>query len=245
MTSPGALHKSVDSGYTAVRMRIKLLARRALLVPFFFIYVSLFFTQMTIPLVYIYRFVNPPVTSVMAYRASFFHWKIRPTTYLPLKTIPWRTRNMIIKVEDGSFYTHHGVVPAALKNAWQINKRVGRPLYGGSTITMQTARTLFLVPEKSYLRKYLEMILAVEMEHILGKDRIFELYLNYAEWGKGVFGIEAASRYHYRKGVRSMTTDEAVRLVTLLSSPIKYSPYTIQKSGILRSRYEYLSARFQ
>ena len=233
------------SRYTGLRMRVSSFIRRALCVPFFFIFINLFFIQATIPVIFAYRFVNPPVTSVMAYRAVLFHWRVRPVRYLYMKAIPWRTRNMIIKVEDGSFYTHHGVVPAALKNAWEINKRVGRPLYGGSTITMQTARTLFLVPEKSYLRKYLEMILAVEMEHILGKDRIFELYLNYAEWGKGVFGIEAASRYHYKAGVRNLSTDEAVRLVTLLSSPIKYSPNTFQRSGILRSRYEYLSARFQ
>jgi len=226
-------------------MRIKPRALKLLLVPFFVIYVHLFFMQLTIPVIFLYRYVNPPATSVMAYRAAIFHWRIRSRRYLPIKRIPRRTRNMIIKVEDGSFFEHHGVVPAALRNAWQINKRIGRPLYGGSTITMQTARTLFLVPEKSYLRKYLEMILAVEMEHILGKDRIFELYLNYAEWGKGVFGIEAASRYHYKRSVVNLTTDEAIRLVTLLSSPVKYSPYTIEKSGILRSRYEYLTARFQ
>ncbi len=225
-------------------MRFKRSLKRLLFIPLFAVYVHLFFVQLTIPAIYLYRFVNPPVTSVMAWRAAFFRWKIHPVRYRPLKAIPRRTRNMIIKVEDYTFFSHHGVIPAALKNAWFINKRVGRPLYGGSTITMQTARTLFLVPVKSYARKYVEMILAIEMEHILGKDRIFELYLNYAEWGKGVFGIEAASRYHYRKDARKMTNDEAIRLVTLLSSPVKYAPYTLERSGILRSRYQYLLARF-
>ena len=239
-----ALHTLPVSGYSNRVMRKNLLARRLLLVPFFVLYAHLFFIQATIPVIYLYRFINPPVTSVMLYRKAVFHWKIRKVRYLPLKRVPKRTRNMIIKGEDGSLFVHHGVVPAALKNAWQINKRVGRPLYGGSTITMQTARTLFLVPEKSYLRKYAEMILAVEMEHILGKNRIFELYLNYAEWGKGVFGVEAASVYHYKRSVTKLSTDESARLVTLLSSPIKYSPYTIQKSGILRSRYNYLISRF-
>jgi monofunctional biosynthetic peptidoglycan transglycosylase len=151
---------------------------------------------------------------------------------------------MIIRVEDGSFFTHHGVLLSAFKNAWQLNKRFGKPVYGGSTITMQTARTLFLNPEKSYLRKYLEILIALEMELILGKDRIFELYLNYAEWGKGIFGIEAASRHHYKKSVLGLSTDQAIRLVTLLSSPIKYTPYTLHKNGILQSRYAYLVERY-
>ena len=225
-------------------MRIKPSLKWLVIAPFFVLYAHLFFIQLTIPVIFLYRYVNPPVTSVMVYRAVLYHWKIRPVRYLPMKRIPRSTRNMIIRVEDYTFYEHHGVIPAALKNAWQINKRIGRPTYGGSTITMQTARTLFLVPEKNYLRKYAEMILALEMENILGKNRIFELYLNYAEWGKGVFGIEAASFYHYKQSVRNLSQDEAVRLVTLLSSPIKYKPYTIEKSGILRSRYEYLSNRF-
>ncbi|OQA64068.1 MAG: Penicillin-binding protein 1F [Spirochaetes bacterium ADurb.Bin269] len=152
---------------------------------------------------------------------------------------------MIIRVEDGTFYQHHGVLPAAIKHAWKLNKNLGKPVYGGSTITMQTARTLFLVPEKSYLRKYLEVIIAFEMEWILGKDRIFELYLNNAEWGKGVYGIEAASYYHYKKSVSKLSTEQAIRLVTLLSSPIKYGPYNLNKNAILAQRYAYLRKRFE
>jgi monofunctional glycosyltransferase len=208
------------------------------------LFLHLAFIQLTVPIVFLYKFVNPPTTSVMAYRSVFYGWTIAKTRYKPLKSIPYQTRRMILKVEDGDFYSHHGIVLSAMKNAWNLNKSLGKPVYGGSTITMQTARTLFLVPEKSYLRKYLEVIVALEMETILGKDRIFELYLNYAEWGKGVFGIEAASRYHYGKGVGSLSVDESIRLVTLLSSPIKYHPYTIQKNGILRSRYQYLVSRF-
>lgn len=208
------------------------------------VHVHVVFIVYTIPLILCYRFVNPPITGIMLYRAVGYRWPLEKIRYLPIKQIPSKTRNMIIKVEDGSFYTHHGVIFAALKNAWEINKGLGQPVYGGSTITMQTARTLFLVPEKSYIRKYLEMILALEMEMLLSKDRIFELYLNYAEWGKGIFGIQAASIYHYRRGVSKLSIDEAVRLVTLLSSPIKYHPYTIQKNGILKARYNYLAQRF-
>ncbi len=198
----------------------------------------------TVPLLFLYRYVNPPVTSIMVYRLVQYRWALKPVRTIPLKKIPLRTRTMIIRIEDGDFYSHHGILPAALKNAWRINKELGKPVYGGSTITMQTARTLFLVPEKSYFRKYLEMIIALEMEAILGKDRIFELYLNYAEWGKGVFGIEAASRHHYKRGVSELSRDQSIRLVTLLSSPILFTPYTLHKSGILKSRYNYLSERY-
>jgi monofunctional biosynthetic peptidoglycan transglycosylase len=82
------------------------------------------------------------------------------------------------------------------------------------------------------------------MEAILDKDRIFELYLNNAEWGKGVFGIEAASWHHYGKSVRNLSNDETIRLVTLLSSPILYSPKNLTRSGILRARYQYLCERY-
>jgi monofunctional glycosyltransferase len=225
-------------------MRIKTIRKGLALVALGIVYLHLAFIQLTIPAVFLCRFFNPPVTGIMAYRAVFYRWSNQKIRFRKITRIPLQTRRMILKVEDGSFYTHHGVIFDAMQNAWKLNKELGKPVYGGSTITMQTARTLFLVPEKSYLRKYLEVIIALEMETILGKDRIFELYLNYAEWGKGIYGIDAASRYHYGKSVTNLSTDEAVRLVTLLSSPIKYKPYTIQKNGILRSRYQYLSARF-
>lgn len=208
------------------------------------LYLHLAFIQLTVPCIFLYRYVNPAVTSVMAYRTVLYHWATEKIRFVPLKKIPYQTRRMVLSVEDYTFYEHHGVLLDAMENAWRLNKSLGKPVYGGSTITMQTARTLFLVPEKNYLRKYLEVIIALEMEAILGKDRIFELYLNYAEWGKGVYGIDAASRHHYGKGVSRLSTDEAVRLVTLLSSPIKYKPYTINKNGILRSRYQFLSDKY-
>lgn len=202
------------------------------------------FMLFTSVLLFRYRTANPRTTGIMIYRKIAYKWPSNEMRFLPLGKIPKKVRQMVIRVEDGTFYSHHGIIPSALKHAWLVNKQLEKPVYGGSTITMQTARTLFLVPEKSYLRKYLEMIIALEMELILDKDRILELYLNYAEWGKGVYGIEAASRHHYRRGIASLSSDQAVRLVTLLSSPIKYEPYSLNKSAILRSRYHYLSSRF-
>jgi monofunctional biosynthetic peptidoglycan transglycosylase len=191
-----------------------------------------------------YRHVDPPATVLMASRKWFFGWDLQAPRPVSLRKVPRHIRSMLIAVEDGKFYEHHGVDLDAIRHAREINKRLGKPLYGGSTLTMQVARTLFLVPEKSYVRKYLEVLTAFELEALLPKDRILELYFGYAEWGRGIFGIDAAARRWYGRGVSALTRDEAARLVALLSSPVKYGPDTLQRNGILRERYRYLSARF-
>ncbi len=199
------------------------------------------FILTTVLILLMFKTINPPATTLMAYRKLVDHWNVRPIRYLPLTRIPRTYRSMIVRVEDGEFFQHHGILLPAIKNAWILNRQFGSPVYGGSTITMQTARTIFLIPFKSYLRKYLEVLIALEMEAILGKNRILELYCNYAEWGKGIFGIDTVSRYYYGTSVTAIDRDQAARLITLLSSPIKYNPDSIYKNGILRSRYEYLS----
>jgi monofunctional glycosyltransferase len=195
-------------------------------------------------LIVVYRYVDPPVTVLMAYREWRFGWKVQPARPVKLAKVPRYIRSMLVAIEDGKFYDHHGIDFEAFENAREINKRVGKPLYGGSTLTMQVARTLFLVPEKSYLRKCLEVATALELELFLPKERILELYFGYAEWGKGIFGMEAAARKWYGRGIASLSRDEACRLIALLSSPIKYGPSTLRKSGILRERYAYLSRRY-
>jgi monofunctional biosynthetic peptidoglycan transglycosylase len=195
-------------------------------------------------LIVAYRRVDPSVTVLMAYRRWIYGWSLEAPRPGKLGRLPSFVRSMLVAVEDGKFYTHHGLDFEAFERALKVNAQVGRPLYGGSTLTMQLARTLFLVPEKSYLRKYLEVIAALELELFLSKSRIHELYFGYAEWGKGIFGIEAAARHWYGKRAAALTRDEAARLIALLSSPIKYGPGTLQRSGILRDRYAYLSNRF-
>jgi monofunctional biosynthetic peptidoglycan transglycosylase len=195
-------------------------------------------------LIFIYKFTNPPTTFLMIYRSLVNRWDVQKPIPLQTSQIPSYLRRMLVSVEDGKFYDHHGIDMEAFKRARDLNQKIGRPMYGGSTITMQVARTLFLLPNKSYLRKYLEVIAALEMEVILSKARILELYFGYAEWGKGIFGIERASRLYYGKGVASIQVDQAARLIALLSSPIKYKPDTIYKSSILRERYEFLVRRY-
>ena len=191
-----------------------------------------------------YKYTDPAFTVLMPYRAWGYKWKLEKPIPLPLKNVPSYIRSMLVSVEDGKFYDHFGLDFEAFKRAKEINDRLGKPLYGGSTLTMQVARTLFLVPEKSYVRKYFEVIAALELEIILSKERILELYFGYAEWGRGIFGIEAASRHWYGKGVSAITRDQAARLIALLSSPIRYTPTTLHKSAILRERYAYLVRRF-
>lgn len=207
-------------------------------------FVHIAFILSTSLCLFLFKSTNPAATTLMAYRAKANGWTVAAPRFVPLEKIPKLTRTMTVRVEDGTFYEHHGIEPAAIRHAYELNKEIGTPLYGGSTITMQTARTIFLVPEKSYLRKYLELIVAFEMEAILGKDRILELYFNYAEWGKGIFGIESAARKNYKKGVASLSRDQAMRLVTLLSSPIRFTPYDFGRNGILHSRYAYLVKRW-
>ena len=210
----------------------------------FVLALHVFWIGTTSLLVLSYKFIQPSATVLMAWRAWVDGWKIRPARPLPLKTVPFWLRSMLISVEDYKFYEHHGFDFEAIKRAYEIDKRLNRPMYGGSTLTMQVARTLFLVPAKSYLRKYLEVIVTVELEAILGKDRILELYFDYAEWGKGLFGIEATTRRWYDKGVRGLSRDEGARLVAILSSPIKYRPDWFGRSLILQERYDFLARRF-
>jgi monofunctional glycosyltransferase len=214
-----------------------LLVKTVLLLHGALIVVVLFFSLL-------YSVVNPPTTSLMIYRRLVEHYKSKPRIYVPIKMVPKQAQRMFIRVEDYKFYRHHGVDPEAIRNAYNTNKDIGYNLYGGSTITMQLARTLFLIPKKSYIRKYLEVIIALELDLVMKKDRILELYVNNIEWGKGVYGIGAASQYHYKKRVTTLSTDEYRRLVTILTNPLKYNVDTFWKSRGMVERYFYLLTRF-
>jgi monofunctional glycosyltransferase len=188
--------------------------------------------------------LRPPASLLMAYRWASTGKPVRALRYVPLEKLPRTVRTMLVRLEDYTFYEHHGIDLAAIKDAARINKIVGWPMYGGSTITQQLARTLYLTPHKSYVRKYLEAIIAVTMEGTLGKERILELYLNYVEWGPGVYGIGAAASYHFGKDIGSLTVDEYRRLLTLLSSPIRYGVWSFDRNRQLAERYAYLVSRF-
>jgi monofunctional biosynthetic peptidoglycan transglycosylase len=184
-----------------------------------------------------YKFVNPPTTSLAMYRKYFKHVKNKPFKFVHLKNIPYSARASVIRLEDPNFKYHHGLDLSATWEAFKINRRYGKKIAGGSTITQQITRTLFLTTHKNYLRKYIEVILALEMEVILSKDRILELYLNYVEFGKGVYGIAPGAYFHYHRDLSKLSTEEISRMIIILPSPVKYGVNDIgrKKAFVRRS----------
>ncbi len=145
----------------------------------------------------------------------------------------------IILSEDDTFYQHHGFDLEQIQIAFERNWKKKRYVYGGSTITQQLARTLYLRPHKSILRKIKEAALTVYLEAKLPKKRILELYLNVAEWGSGIFGVEAASQAYFHKSAADLTADEAVALASILPSPRRWSPVS-EKAFMARRRTQLL-----
>ncbi len=207
-------------------------------------YFHIWFVGATLISVAVFASIDPAATTLSLSRKFIDGWKILKPMPVRLESVPLAARRMLVSVEDYKFWTHNGIDFEAFGRAVEINKKIGRPMYGGSTLTMQTARTLFLVPVKSYVRKYLEVIVAFELELLLPKRRILELYFSWAEWGKGVFGIEAASRLYYGVSVSKLDGARMAKLIAILSSPIRYTPSTFAKSGLLRARYEFLEERY-
>lgn len=193
------------------------------------IYIHLFVFGLGGLLILSYKFINPPTTSLALYRAVFKGVKNKPFKFVPLKNIPYSAKSSLIRLEDPNFKQHHGLDLRATWEAYKLNKRYGKKIAGGSTITQQIARTLFLTPHKNYLRKYIEVLLALEMEAMLSKDRIMELYFNYVEFGKGIYGIGPGSYYHYHRDLSKLSSSELARLIIILPSPVKYGVNDIGK----------------
>jgi penicillin-binding protein 1A len=145
--------------------------------------------------------------------------------FVPLQQIPPALRNAIISVEDARFYSHFGVDVRGILRAAYANFRHGRVVEGGSTITQQLAKVLFLTPDRSFSRKVKEALLALELEKRYSKDRLLELYLNQVYMGHGAYGVEAAARMYFGKSVQDLTLPEAAMLAALPRSPGNYSPF--------------------
>ena len=145
--------------------------------------------------------------------------------FVPLTQIPKALREAIIATEDARFYSHFGVDPMGIARAVYQNFRHGRIVEGGSTITQQLAKVLFLTPDKSLDRKLKEDVLAVELERRYPKDRLLEMYLNQIYFGHGAFGVEAASRTFFGKSVKDLSIAESALLAGLPKAPTTYSPF--------------------
>ena len=168
----------------------------------------------------IYRVVPPPITLLMIERlfegqGLVKHWR-------GLSDISPALPQAAIAAEDARFCEHHGFDFKAMHEAAIHNERRPGKLRGGSTISQQTAKNVFLWPSRDYVRKGLEAWFTVLEETLWGKRRILETYLNVVEWGPGTYGAQAAAQRYFNKDARNLTGAEAARLAAILPSPLKW-----------------------
>ncbi|NLD69386.1 MAG: monofunctional biosynthetic peptidoglycan transglycosylase [Limnobacter sp.] len=142
--------------------------------------------------------------------------------WVPYERISAHLKRAVIAAEDARFTDHVGVDWEAIERAWDRNRRRGEVVQGGSTITMQLAKNLFLSGQRSYLRKAQELVITYMIEFVMSKRRILEIYLNVAEWGEGVFGAEAAARHHFGVSAAGLDARQSARLAAMLPRPRYY-----------------------
>ena len=155
---------------------------------------------------------------------------------VPIDAIPASMVRAVIVAEDARFYEHEGVDLDALKEAMEHNLSKKRLAYGGSTISQQTVKNVFLSSSRNPLRKWHELVLTLGMERNLSKKRILEHYLNVAEFGRGVYGVDAAARYYWNIPASALTSRQAIELAATLPSPVKNNPRTRTRSFESRVR---------
>ncbi|HTQ74238.1 MAG TPA: monofunctional biosynthetic peptidoglycan transglycosylase [Burkholderiales bacterium] len=169
---------------------------------------------------------NPATTSVMDSRLDTLREKDPAATlahnWVPYQRISNELKRAIIVAEDAKFTEHDGFDWEGIQRALEKNQRRGRIVAGGSTITQQLAKNLFLSGERSLLRKGQEAVLAAMLEATMSKRRIFEIYLNVVEWGENVFGAEAAARHYFGVGADGLDSEQAARLAAMLPRPRYY-----------------------
>lgn len=187
---------------------------------------------------------NPKKTALMEYR--YEEWKKKGKKYritqiwVPLSSIsPYLIKAVLIG-EDDKFWSHEGFDYEAIKKAIEKDIKAGKFKFGGSTISQQLAKNLYLSPSKTPFRKLREAIITWKMEKILSKRRILTIYLNIAEWGEGIFGIEAAARHYYGKSASELNPEESARLSAVLPNPRKFNPlgdsrYVVHRSNLIYS----------
>jgi monofunctional glycosyltransferase len=187
-----------------------------------------------------FRWIDPPTTAVhieRRFQAWIDHKPYHERyTFILLRQISPNLQHAVIAAEDARFYQHHGFDWHAMELAADNDMEGGR-IRGGSTITQQLVKNLFFGTERSLLRKGAEATLVPVAEFVLGKQRILELYLNVVEWGPGIYGADAASRYYYRTPPRNLDPDEAARLAAILPSPRRRRPERMDRySSIILDR---------
>jgi monofunctional glycosyltransferase len=161
--------------------------------------------------------------------------------WAPYQKISVHLKRAVIAAEDSTFTTHRGFDWDGIKVAWERNQREGDIVAGGSTISQQLAKNLFFSGKRTWWRKGQEAVVTVMLETFMSKQRIFEIYLNVIEWGDGVFGAEAAARYHYGGSAANLSAQQSARLAAMVPSPRRYGPgantaYLNQRTSVIAAR---------
>jgi monofunctional biosynthetic peptidoglycan transglycosylase len=193
----------------------------------FFWKLIIWFNIISLFFVVLYKFVPVPYTPLMVIRyfenksagkniESKHHW-------VPIENISKNLQKAVIASEDGRFFEHNGLDFSAMRKA-AVGNFKGKKLKGGSTITQQTAKNVFLWQGRSYFRKALEAYYTVLIELVWGKQRILEVYLNSIEMGDGIYGAEAATQHWYKRDCKSLTRMQAAGIAAILPNPRRFSP---------------------
>jgi len=214
-----------------------------LFVSFLLILIPVLIYFLALPDMAVLRTRNPAKTAFMEYREK--EWAEKglkrriAKEWVPLTRISPYLLKAVLIAEDDKFWKHEGFDFESIQKAIEKDLQAGRFKFGGSTISQQLARNLYLSPEKSLLRKAAEAVLTWKLERALSKRRILEIYLNVVEWGDGIFGAEAAARHHFGKSARDLSAEEAARLAAVLPNPRRYNPAGEQKYVVNRARSIY------
>jgi monofunctional glycosyltransferase len=188
---------------------------------------------------------NPSSTAFMDTRLAVMQ-KENPKAKLKYNWVDYskisnNLKRAVIASEDAKFLQHQGFDWQGIENAFKKNVKKGKLVAGGSTITQQLAKNLFLSSKRSIFRKFEEVIITLMLEQMLTKKRIYEIYLNVIEWGDGVFGAEAAARHYYNKGAYSLSTTQAAKLAVMVPNPRFYDKH--RNTGYLNRRTATINAR--
>jgi monofunctional biosynthetic peptidoglycan transglycosylase len=182
----------------------------------------------------VYKFVPPPITILMIERAA--QGQGIDHRWVPMSQMSPTLPRAAVAAEDGHFCTHHGFDFAAIRQAMKHDEKRPNAIRGGSTISQQTAKNVFLWPDRSWVRKGFEAYFTVLIEAIWGKRRIMEVYLNTVEMGPGVYGVEAAAQHYFHVSAKAVNPAQAARLIAILPSPLKWQvidpgAYVRRRSG--------------
>ncbi len=191
------------------------------------------------------RTVNPTETALMRQRKAEAAGEAKPyrvtQRWIGLSRIPRHVLDEIVVAEDGTFFSHNGFDWYEVQESINKNIEEGRAARGASTITQQLAKNLYLSTSKDPIRKVKEAMITLLLEQSLSKSRILELYVNCIEWGRGIFGIEAASQAFFGKSASALSVEEGARLAAVIPSPLRHSPaadsrYVLRRTQIVLNR---------